>query len=88
MAIFGVLAGFTYYVITVRNAQRVRELTLKAQEQSLETRQTQLFMQIYSEISSKDFQADFDEFLYNVDPPCDMAPIPPPLCRPGSAMIG
>ena len=33
VAIFGVIAGFTYYVITVRNAQK--------------TRQTQTLMQLY-----------------------------------------
>jgi hypothetical protein len=48
VAIFGVIAGFTYYVITVRNAQRTRELTLLAQENALETRQAQMFMQIYN----------------------------------------
>lgn len=30
VAIFGVIAGFSYYVLTVRNAQRTRELALKA----------------------------------------------------------
>ena len=48
VAIFGVIGGFTYYALTVRNAQRTRELTLKAQEQTLETRQAQMFMQIYN----------------------------------------
>jgi hypothetical protein len=38
VAIFGVLAGFTYYVLTVRNSQ-------KMQKMQLETRQAQLFMQ-------------------------------------------
>jgi len=48
VAIFGVIGGFTYYALTVRNAQRTRELTLKAQEHTLETRQAQMFMQIYN----------------------------------------
>ena len=55
VAIFGVIAGFTYYVMTVRNAQRIRELTLKAQEQALETRQVQLFMQIFSRYQDPEF---------------------------------
>ena len=39
IAIFGVLAGFSYYVLTVR-------ATRKNQEQQLETRRIQLFMQL------------------------------------------
>ena len=49
------LAAF-YYINTLRNANRMRELTLesqeltrKAQEQALETRQAQLFMNIYNQ---------------------------------------
>jgi hypothetical protein len=41
VAIFGVIAGFTYYVLTVRNNQ-------ENQRQQLETRQAQLYMQIYN----------------------------------------
>jgi len=37
VAIFGVIAGFSYYVLTVR-------ATRKNQQQQLETRQAQLFM--------------------------------------------
>jgi len=45
VAIFGVIAGFTYYVMVVRNSQ-------KNQQMQLETRQAQLFMQIYQGMSS------------------------------------
>jgi hypothetical protein len=52
----GLLVGIAYYLIIMRNTQRTRELTLqsqeltrKAQEQALETRQAQLFMQIFNE---------------------------------------
>jgi hypothetical protein len=62
----GLLVGIFYYVTTLRNAQKTRELALKnqeltlqsqeltrkAQEQALETRQAQLFMQIYRDMSS------------------------------------
>jgi hypothetical protein len=41
VTIFGVIAGFGYYVLTVRNNQRNQRL-------QLETRQAQLFMQIYN----------------------------------------
>lgn len=49
------IAAF-YYIGTLRNANRMRELTLesqeltrKAQEQALETRQAQFFMNIYNQ---------------------------------------
>lgn len=43
------IVGVIYYLTIMRNSQRTRELTLKAQEQALETRQTQIFMQIYNQ---------------------------------------
>jgi len=46
VAIFGVIAGFSYYVLTVRNTQ-------KNQQQQLETRQAQLFMQLYQDLLSE-----------------------------------
>ena len=52
----GLFVGIIYYITIMRNSQRTRELTLesqelarKAQEHALETRQAQMFMQIYSE---------------------------------------
>jgi hypothetical protein len=52
----GIFVGIVYYITIMRNAQRTRQLTLesqelarKAQEHMLETRQAQMFMQIYSE---------------------------------------
>ena len=63
VAIFGVIAGFSYYVLTVRNAQRTRDLTLKAQEQAVETRQLQLFMQLYEKTLAKENWAAYQEIL-------------------------
>ena len=60
VAIFGVIAGLSYYVLTVRNSQ-------KMQKTALETRQAQFFMQIYSELSSKEFQHDHDNFIVNAE---------------------
>ena len=58
----GLLVGIFYYVTTLRNAQKTRELTLesqelsqKAQEQSLETRQAQLFMYMYDRWNDPEF---------------------------------
>ena len=73
VAIFGVIAGFSYYVLTVRANHR-------NQQQQLETRQAQLFMQIYTIYHSEEFiksiegimkweYTDYDEYMskYGVD---------------------
>jgi hypothetical protein len=54
---------FTHHNPSARNSQRNRELTLKAQEQALETRQTQLFMQIYQDMSSPEHYIRSNELL-------------------------
>ena len=56
VGIFGVIAGFTYYVLTVRNAQR-------NQQHQLETRQAQLFMQIYDNFNKTEFYRKFMEVV-------------------------
>jgi hypothetical protein len=45
----GLLVGIVYYITIMRNAQRSRDLTLKAQEQTHRTRESQLFMNIYNQ---------------------------------------
>ena len=45
----GILVGIIYYITIMRNAQRTREMSLEAQEMALETRQAQMFMQVYNE---------------------------------------
>ena len=45
----GILVGIVYYISIMRNQQRTRDLTLKAQEQTLRTRESQLFMNIYNQ---------------------------------------
>lgn len=45
----GIIVGVAYYVMNIRISQRNQELSLKAQQQTLETRQAQMFMQIYNE---------------------------------------
>ncbi len=63
VTIFGVIGGFTYYALTVRNAQRTRELTLKAQEQTLETRQISLIDNIVTRSMSEQGFKKFFELL-------------------------
>jgi len=46
IAIFGVIAGFSYYVLTVRNNQRNQEISLRNQEQTLKTRHAAIYHQV------------------------------------------
>ena len=64
VAATGVLVAAGYYVMNIRTNQRNQELMLKAQNQSVETRQLQIFMSIYQTIMSKEFQRDSEEILH------------------------
>ena len=44
----GLTASIVYYSTILRNANKTRELQLRAQEQATETRHTQLYMQIFN----------------------------------------
>ena len=80
VAATGVLVAAVYYVYNMRISQRNSTLALKAQEQTLETRQAQLFLQLYSQYYNKDWVAalhkasnevkfkDFDEWWQNYGP--------------------
>jgi len=48
----GLTASILYYTMTLRNSNKTRELQLKAQQQAQETRQTQLLMQLFQDVSS------------------------------------
>jgi hypothetical protein len=58
VAIFGVIAGFTYYVLIVRNNQRNQRMVL-------ENRKAQLFMPIYSLLHRQEFAKQTGDFIYN-----------------------
>ncbi len=60
------VVGVIYYITIMRNQQRTRELALESQEQTLETRQTQLFMQIYQQLNSEESHKTVME-LYNLE---------------------
>jgi len=82
------LVGIIYYITIMRNQQKTRELALqsqeltrKAQEQQLETRQTQLFMQLVDTYVEKGYRTtalemlsdkwswvDFDDYLKKYGP--------------------
>jgi len=55
----GVCVAAFYYVMNLRISQRNQQLVLKSQEQTLETRQGQLFMPIYSTLYSDEFLKAF-----------------------------
>jgi hypothetical protein len=57
VAATGVLVAAVFYILNLRVSQRNQELMLKAQQQTLETRQAQLFLQLYSQYYNKDFVA-------------------------------
>ena len=67
----GILVGIFYYVMTLRNQRKTQEislrnqeLTLKAQEQALETRQAQLFMNIYDRRLNN---PAFDDIIHRIE---------------------
>ncbi|HUS78799.1 MAG TPA: hypothetical protein VM050_09070 [Patescibacteria group bacterium] len=64
------IIGIVYYITIMRNTQRTRELslraqelTLKAQEQAKETRQAQLLMQIYEAYRDAEFRLLAEEII-------------------------
>ena len=76
----GVGVAAIYYILTLRNSQKTQELTLKAQQQSVETRQSQILMSIYQNMSTPEYQKawyeivmvwkwkDYDDFMNKYGP--------------------
>ena len=52
----GLTASIVYYANILNNANKTRELQLKSQEQTLETRQTNILMNLYTYQGSTEFQ--------------------------------
>ncbi len=57
LTLISVPVGVFYHIMTLRNTRRNQEVTL-------ETRQTQLFMEIYKTWASKEFQRDLEQMRY------------------------
>jgi len=81
VAATGVLVAAVYYVLNIQNNRRNQELVLKTQQQTLETRQTQLMMQLLDYIIDKGYRStamemlsdkwswtDFDDFMKKYGP--------------------
>jgi hypothetical protein len=58
-----IAASILYYSLTIRNANRTRELQLKAQEQATKARQTQMFLTIYHQLNSKENWESYLELI-------------------------
>lgn len=63
LTLISVPVGVFYHIMTLRNTRKNQELTLKAQEQALETRQAQLFMHIYSNWYNIDFWEKWENVM-------------------------
>jgi hypothetical protein len=63
VAATGVLVAAVYYILNIQNSKKNQELMLKAQQQTLETRQAQLFMPIYATYHSEEYIKAFSEIM-------------------------
>jgi hypothetical protein len=61
--ILALTASILYYAINLRNANKTRELQLRAQEQALETRQAALFTQIYNKFGEAEFAKNWSAVM-------------------------
>ena len=59
------VVGIVYYITIMRNQQRNQELSLKAQEHTLETRQAQNFMQMYNRLQDSMGDLNSVELMQN-----------------------
>jgi hypothetical protein len=57
----GLLVGIYYYVMTLQNTKKNQEISLRNQENALETRQAQLFMEMYRDFKRPDVQKAFHD---------------------------
>ena len=65
LTLFSVPVGVFYHIMTLRNTRKNQELSLKSQEQALETRQVQLFMNVYSRFDNPVLLNSFVKALYS-----------------------
>jgi hypothetical protein len=61
----GILVGIAYYLIIMRNSQRNQELTRKAQEQALETRQLQIYHSVFQPAQIREWMFSYVDVVYN-----------------------
>jgi len=61
------MVGVFYYIFIMRNSQKTRELSLKAQEQAFETRQIQFCWQALERVHNTEFMRRMLEVMYHQD---------------------
>ena len=59
----GIFVSIMYYTITLRNANKTRELQLQSQQHQLETRQAQIFLQYVRDWNDVEFKKIAREIL-------------------------
>ena len=59
----GIIASVLYYSSVLRNANKTRELQLKAQQQAEQTRQAQIFMQAHARFQDPSFTKMYNEVM-------------------------
>jgi hypothetical protein len=64
VAIFGVIAGFTYYVITVRTSQKNQQLAINAQHQATETRKIAIYNSYVENITTQQYITAYLSLMY------------------------
>jgi hypothetical protein len=71
VAAAGVFIAAINSIRSSRRAEGQRQLTLETQQQALETRQAQLFMQVYNRDNTKAFQKIYEatRFLHDLSSP-------------------
>jgi hypothetical protein len=64
VAATGVLVAAIYYVMNMRASKKTQELAQKTQAQTLETRQAQLFIQLYTTFTNYEFKTKWNEIMH------------------------
>jgi hypothetical protein len=64
IAAASVVAFVINSIITSRKTEKTQELALKSQQQTLETRQAQLFTQLYATFTSYEFKSKWNEIMH------------------------
>jgi beta-lactamase regulating signal transducer with metallopeptidase domain len=64
IAAAGVLIGVAYYILEIKQQTKVRQDLARQRETDLETRQAQLFMQLYDHYYDRDTMKDESEIIY------------------------
>ncbi len=65
MGSLGVFVAAVYYVMNIQNNRRNQELTLKAQQQTLETRKADILQRFLQVFASQDYADEWHDVVFN-----------------------